>query len=202
MSVKVVVCDVEPAVAVIVTVEVPAGVPVLPPVLDEPELPPHPANPRTATARTQTEASTSKRNAGFHSVAAHQAPSIASASNRTKTAASSKAGSVHRRSRIGENIALRAVVLIVSVVVAAAPLGVTVAGLNEHDADCGSPEHVKLVAAANPPDGVTVIVDVAELPAATVPLVGLDPNAKSPAPAVITTLTAFETEAGLLLSPG
>jgi len=43
-----VVCDVEPAVAVIVTVEVPEGVPVLPP-LEEPELPPHPANPAIAS---------------------------------------------------------------------------------------------------------------------------------------------------------
>jgi hypothetical protein len=103
---------------------------------------------------------------------------------------------------MGQNIAALAVVAIVRVVDAADPFGVTVAGLNEQDADCGNPEQAKLVTAENPPDGVTVIVVVAELPAATVALAGLAATVKSPeTPAPTVTLTAVEVEDANVPSP-
>ena len=102
---------------------------------------------------------------------------------------------------MGESIAVLAVVEIVSVVDAAEPVGVTVAGLNEQDADCGNPEHAKLVAAEKPPDGVTVIAVVAELPAATVALAGLEASVKSPEVPPTVTVTAVDVDDENVPSP-
>ena len=196
------VCDVEPAVAVIVTAEVPAGVPVLCPVLDEPELPPHPAKPTTARVSSTREASTRNRIAGFNSAAANFVAAENMATSRNTVTTISEGGFGHRSPLVGEMIAVPADVVIVSVVDAGAPLGVTVAGLNEQDASCGNPEHVKLVVAANPPDGVSVIVDVAELPWVTVAVAGLAASVKSPddwCPTV--TVTAVDVEDANVPSP-
>jgi hypothetical protein len=53
-------------------------------------------------------------------------------------------------------------------VVAVAPEGVTLAGLNEQVAPLGNPEHAKVTAELKPFDGVTVKVTVPELPELTV----------------------------------
>ena len=202
MSVNVVVCEVEPVVAVIVTVEVPAGVPVLLPPLVELELPPHPADPRPAITTRLKQVRATHRSAGFVPLAANLNERSDRPHRIHRTATIKKGIAGNRCSLIGENIAALATVVIVSVVDTAEPLGVTVAGLNEQDANCGNPEHVKLVAAANPPDGVTVIVDVAELPAATVALAGLAAMAKSPddAPPTVT-VTAVDVEDANVPSP-
>jgi hypothetical protein len=88
----------------------------------------------------------------------------------------------------------------VNVDVPAAAFGVTDAGLKVQDANDGSPEQVRTVAAANPLAGVMLMVDVAELPLAIVALVGDSETAKSGV-AVIVTDMAFEVEGPLLVSP-
>jgi hypothetical protein len=203
VSVNVVVCDVEPAVAVIVTVEVPDGVPVLPPPLVEPELPPHPANPRIATLTKQQEASSPNRNAGFASSASNRTNSIDRATNKRRTVATGKGAKYHRCSRVGEITALPADVAIVIVVVEAlAPLGVTVAGLKLHEAPVGRPEQVKLTCWLNPPLGVTPTVLVAELPAATFALIGAAASVKLPDdPPPTLTATAVDVDDAKVPSP-
>jgi hypothetical protein len=57
-----------------------------------------------------------------------------------------------------------AVVPRVSVLVTGAPLGVTLEGLNEQLAPVGRPLQLKLTESLNPPTGVTVMVEVPELP--------------------------------------
>ena len=73
----------------------------------------------------------------------------------TASAVSGKNG--RERSGITSACALTA---IVSCVVAGAPEGDTVAGLKEHVAPVGSPEHAKLTVELKPFCGVTVIVAV------------------------------------------
>jgi hypothetical protein len=63
-------------------------------------------------------------------------------------------------------------VVTVSIVEAAAPEGVTLAGAKLHDAPEGSPEQLSETAEANPPCGVTVVVTVPLCPALTVSDVG------------------------------
>lgn len=200
---NVVVCDVEPAVAVMVTVEVPDGVPVLPPALEEPELPPHPANPRIVTVSTPTEASSPNRNPGFHPSASHRTNSIDRPTSESRTVATSKGAIGQRCSRVGEIIPLRADVVIVIVVVEVpVPVGVTVAGLKLHEAPVGSPEQVKLTGWLNPPLGVTLTELVAELPAATVALVELAASVKLPDdPPPTVTATAADVDDANVPSP-
>jgi hypothetical protein len=195
------VCVVEPAVAVIVTVEVPAGVPVLPPPDEEPELPPHPVKLRTAIASTATEPIRPNRNVGVALRLASWNRHRTARASKHRTALTNVGSGGHRYSREGKNKAALAVVVIVSVVDAAEPLGVTVAGLNEQAADCGNPEHAKLVAAEKPPDGVTVTVVVAELPAATVALAGLAASVKSPEEPPTVTFTALDVDDANVPSP-
>jgi hypothetical protein len=64
--------------------------------------------------------------------------------------------------------ALAVVVVTVSVVEAAAPEGVTLAGAKLHDAPEGSPEQLSETAEVNPLCGVTVVVAVPLFPAWTV----------------------------------
>jgi hypothetical protein len=201
VSENVALCDVEPAVTVIVTVEVPAGVPVLPP-LEELEPPPHPANPRTATASTQTEASSPNRNPRFHPSVSNRTNSIDSAITESRTVATGKGVTGHRCLRAGKIIALPADVAIVIVVAEEpVPLGVTVAGLKLQEAPVGRPEQVKLTCWLNPPLGVTLMVLVAELPAATVALVGLAARAKLPDDPPTVTATAVEVDDANVPSP-
>jgi hypothetical protein len=60
----------------------------------------------------------------------------------------------------------------VSFVAAAAPEGVTVAGLKEQDVPLGNPEQAKVTGELKPLDGVTVRVAVPELPELTVRAAG------------------------------
>lgn len=60
-----------------------------------------------------------------------------------------------------------AVVVMVNVVVMAAPLGVSDAGAKAQLDSAGRPEQEKVTAWLKPPDGVTVSVEVTELPATT-----------------------------------
>jgi hypothetical protein len=82
-----------------------------------------------------------------------------------------------------------------TVVVAAAPAGVTVGGLKEQVIPDGSPEQAKLTAELKPFVGVTETVAVAGELVVPVPLLGLIVSAKSGTGTVIETLTAFDAEA-------
>jgi hypothetical protein len=82
------------------------------------------------------------------------------------------------------------------------PFGVTDAGLNVQLVFAGRPEHVKFTAWLNPPDGVTVRVDVTELPWLTEPLEGLRAMLKSAAEAAaMVTTTADDEDVALVVSP-
>ena len=82
------------------------------------------------------------------------------------------------------------------------PLGVTDVGLNVQVLFAGRPEQARLIAWLNPPDGVMMMVDVAEAPGLTEPMEGLKAILKSPAEAaVMVTTTAEEDEAALAVSP-
>jgi hypothetical protein len=69
----------------------------------------------------------------------------------------------------GEFMAARAVVVMVSVEVAAPALTVTEAGEKPHAAPAGSPEQVNDALPVNPLLGVSVTVVCADTPAVTVP---------------------------------
>jgi hypothetical protein len=74
---------------------------------------------------------------------------------------------------------------IVSCAVAAAPEGVTAAGLNEHVAFAGSPEQAKLTAELNPFCGVTVMVVDPCAPESTVNDVGEAANVNAGASKIV-----------------
>jgi hypothetical protein len=76
-----------------------------------------------------------------------------------------------------------AVVVMVAVVVTAAPLGVTLLGANVHDESEGNPEQAKVTAWLNPLAGVTVRVVLPVEPAVTVIALGLAETEKSGATA-------------------
>jgi hypothetical protein len=96
-------------------------------------------------------------------------------------------------------------VLMVSVVEAAAPLGVTVVGEKLHDAPAGRSEQESPTASLNPFEGVTVTVVVPDWPAVTLSVPGEALSAKSGAPVAMpeketvcglpVALSAMETEA-------
>jgi len=91
-------------------------------------------------------------------------------------------------------------VVIVNVVVATAPLGVSVTGEKLHAVAAGRPEHAKDVEALKPPLGVMLIVVVVELPGATLALDGESDIAKSGG-GETTICTGSDTEAALFVSP-
>jgi hypothetical protein len=86
------------------------------------------------------------------------------------------------------------VVAIVSVVVAALPLGVTVVGLKPHVTPFDCPLQAKLTCELNPFTGVTVIVVCAEEPAVTEPLPGDALSMKLGVSACTVTDTAVEVD--------
>lgn len=88
----------------------------------------------------------------------------------------------------------------VTVDVAAAPFGVTEAGLNVQEANEGRPEHENVVAAENPLTAVMFTVDDAELPPAIVALAGVSAMEKSGEPVILSVAT-FELDVALLASP-
>jgi hypothetical protein len=73
------------------------------------------------------------------------------------------------------------VVVIVNVVVTVLAPGVTCVGLNVQLASAGNPVQEKLIGLGNELCGVTFKVNVPDLPAAMVVLVGLEVNVKSTA---------------------
>lgn len=75
--------------------------------------------------------------------------------------------------------ALLAVVLTVSVLLAAAPFGVTLLGLKLHEASDGNPLHANVTCELNPFCGVTVNVALPLCPATMVRLIGLTDTWKS-----------------------
>jgi hypothetical protein len=85
-----------------------------------------------------------------------------------------------------ERAALLAAVAIVSVVAAALPVGVTVAGANVHVAPAGNPVQLNVTAALNPFAGVTEMLAVALCPAVTVSAAGEAATAKSGGATLIT----------------
>jgi hypothetical protein len=92
-------------------------------------------------------------------------------------------------------------VVMVSVEVAAAPFGVTVAELKLQAALVGRLEQERPVAALKPLIGVIVTVRVVELPPLTVPVVGATESEKSAVGAVIVTVIAAEVERAFNASP-
>ena len=93
------------------------------------------------------------------------------------------------------------VVAIVSVVVPAAPFGVTVVGLNVQVPPVGKPVQAKLTAELNPFVGVTVIVVIVDAPAVTVALAGLAPIVNDGVAALTVTVTAAEVDPAKFVSP-
>lgn len=172
-----------PPVAVTVTVNVPVGV------IDElPECPLHPAIPSTAPNKI-TIAGIASRSIRFRPIII---PSIPIRQTIPSIPASQLPGGI-LHATTGATPAIFTFVAIVSIVLAASPFGVTVAGLNVHVEKFGNPEQVKLVDALYPFFGVTVIVVIAVPPAFTVPLAGLNATVKSGA-AVTVTFTAVELD--------
>ena len=90
---------------------------------------------------------------------------------------------------------------IVSVVVTAVPLGVTVAGLKLQVEFAGNPEQANVVAALKPLSGVTLTVVVVVAPLAMLALDEDRDSAKPGTGAVTTTVTAPEIDGALLASP-
>lgn len=92
--------------------------------------------------------------------------------------------------------------IVIVVVEAAVPFGVTVAGLKEHVEFAGRFEHVKVVAALKPFTGVTVTVVVAGVPAVTDALAGETESVKSAGSGVLTVIeTVDEVDVRSPLSP-
>jgi hypothetical protein len=77
------------------------------------------------------------------------------------------------------------IVLTVSVLPIAAPLGVTEVGLKLQDASAGNPLHAKLTCELNPFCGVTVNVAIPLFPATIVSVDGLTVTTKSGAGALM-----------------
>ena len=94
------------------------------------------------------------------------------------------------------------VAIVIIVVAAAVPLGVTVAGEKLHVEFAGSPLHAKLTAWLKPPLGVTDTLIAADAPAVTLAVDGETPTVKSPvAPEVTVRVTAVEVDALKFVAP-
>ena len=94
------------------------------------------------------------------------------------------------------------VAIVIVVVAAAVPLGVTVAGEKLHVEFAGSPLHAKLTAWFKPPLGVMDTLIAADAPAVTVAVDGETPTVKSPvAPEVTVRVTAVEVDALKFVAP-
>ena len=92
--------------------------------------------------------------------------------------------------------------IVMVVLEAVVPFGVTVAGLKEHIEFAGRFEHANVVAPVKPLTGVTVTVAVAAVPAVTDALVGEIERVKSAGSGALTVInTADEVEVALPLSP-
>ena len=143
-----------------VTVLVPSGVPGFPPAVFPP---PHEVSPDASIRKINRPKSCKPRGPRLPRAAN---PNIARTGNRTANVGRSEDNLGARRA------ALLAVVVTASVLLAAAPLGVTEVGLKLHAASAGSPLHEKLTAELNPFCGVTVNVAVPLWPLAMFRVVG------------------------------
>jgi hypothetical protein len=159
---NVVECDSDPDVAVTVTVEV-TGVDPEPPPLPPPP-PPQPLNRLRPTTLTVSRRSICKRHR-FFQPKQHSATASAAAGNSWRW--------LRARAGVVEEVAT------VSVVEAAAPDGVTVAGEKLHDAPAGKPEQANVTLELNPPSSCTVMVVVPLCPAWTETDAGLIATVKS-----------------------
>ncbi len=192
VRVKAEVCVRLPAVAVMVTVEVPEGVtdPEPEPVDFEP--PPQPVS--VCRASNENITTPNIRSHVCRCLRLH----VLGQKSRAKIAPPEPAAAKRWRSRSVTPLSRAALaevtfVAIVSVVGTALPFGVTLAGLNAQDEYAGSPEQLNVVAVANPFAGVTVIVVVVVLPAMTEADAGLRSTEKSGAGAVMVTVCAADT---------
>ena len=161
----------------IVSVDVPAGVPELPAPLLPPFLlpPPHPMNPK----KSSRVSANAKRIRRLRMVATNAALAKINPSSDHQLAQMRKLPK--GTTKIGPSTLARAAVVTETVAVTAAvPLGVTVAGFTVQLAAVGAPVHVRLTAELNPLLGVTVSVYVAGLPALTVAEFGFADSEKSP----------------------
>lgn len=151
-----------PDVAVTVTALVPAGVPVAAGGATVPPLspPPQPTGTPATTNTASTQSPVDRR---------------ALPLRRRRRASTGNTGKSAANTNVGDNIdTVPPSVLILSVVVTAPPVGVTLFGVNVHVAFLGNPAQAKLTAALNPPEGVTVSVTFALWPAATLSDATLD----------------------------
>jgi hypothetical protein len=149
--VTVVVCEAEPEVPVTVIVELPAGVPVLPP---PEELLPPPPQPHTKrnTRTSELTARTGVRARRWGISVSINTDRMRAMQKRT----SLDAGIDGKRLLV--TMVERAVVVTVRVAVAAAPFGVTLVGDSEQVTAVGAPLQARLTAELKPPLGVTEIV--------------------------------------------
>ena len=106
-----------------------------------------------------------------------------------------------RRRATGTATELGAVVLMVRVVEAGPPFGVTVAGENVQLEAAGNPLHEKLTAELMPFTGFTVMVNMEDWPALIVAVVGDAETVKSP-PALPTTMVTLAVLGARTASPG
>jgi hypothetical protein len=97
--------------------------------------------------------------------------------------------------------AVATLVEMVMVAVAAAVVGMTLAGEKVHEVYAGRPEHLSEVDAEKPPAGVMLTMLVVELPGVMVALEGESETAKSGG-CETTIDSAVETDDPLLPSPG
>src|SRR6185312_5276207 len=164
-SETVVVCIVDPDVAVTVTCDVPDGVTGLTG-LSEPQ----PASAPSETNATTPSSITRIEDAGRFRIASTPPYGISSAKKIP-------------RAPDGNSLCADLVLSIVSVVIdGALPVAVTCAGEKEHCAPAGSPEHANVTVPVKLFVGAMLMVAVAEEPAAslTVPADALRPNAGAP----------------------
>ena len=183
VNVNIVVCDMEPEVAVIVTVEVSVEW-----LLDE-ELPQAVAPIARAMAKAMID-TRPRRARHFRARRRNQRPNPRTA--RVKGARPPLKSGRAMADVLPENV---------TVVLTGAPAGVTVAGLKLHETPEGSPEQAKVTAASKPLTGATVMLAVAGVELVSVPLPGLIDSEKSGAGAEMVTVTAAEVLPLKLVSP-
>lgn len=184
VNVNVVVCDIEPEAAVIVTVEVCVVWPL------DTELPQAVAPIARAIAMAIIE-SRPKRRRHFRVRLRNQRPNPRAA--KVKGARPPLKSGPAMADVVPENA---------TVVLTGAPAGVTFAGLKLHEMPGGSPEQAKVTTASKPLTGVTVMLAVAGVELVSVPLPGLiDSENSGGGGAEIVTVTAAEMLPLKLVSP-
>lgn len=204
VRVKEEVCDRLPEVAVMVTVDDPAGVEVLGGVMDLLP-PPHPENacmaPNVNRIMPNERSHAALR---FRLIKLGQKSSASRAPEPARPIFVILPECINPRSaalRLSDATEEATPVAMVRVVVTAFPLGVILAGLKLQVEFAGNPEQVKVVAALKPLSGVTVTVVVVVAPLVMLALDEDRESVKLGIGAVTTTVTAPEIDGALLASP-